>query len=107
MDPVTPTANLFPTSNAQPNSPTTDSQQLLITLLQDQLHSVLGSNPIIENGGLGSKRKLGMLTGRLVCIVYLCSGFMLVFSKLIDKLILDIIDFLCMVIHDYMHIGYT
>jgi len=48
-----------------------------------------------------------MLTDRLVCIVYVCSGFMLVFSKLTSKLILDITVSVCMVIHDYMHIGYT
>jgi len=41
-----------------------------------------------------------MLTDWLVCIVYVCSGFMLVFSKLTNKLILDIIVSLCMVIHD-------
>jgi hypothetical protein len=97
---------MFPTSNAQPNSPTTDSQHLLITL-QDQLHSVLRSIPIIENGGLGGKSRLGMLTDQLVCIVYVCSGFMLVFSKLTSKLILDVIVSLCMLIHDYMHIEYT
>jgi len=50
---------------------------------------------------------LGMLTDWLVCMVYVCSVFMLVFFKLIDKLILDITVSLCMVINDYMHTGYT
>jgi len=42
-----------------------------------------------------------------VCLVYLCSGFMLVFSKLNNKVILDITVSLRMVIYDYMHIGHT
>jgi hypothetical protein len=48
-----------------------------------------------------------MLTDRHVCIAYVCSGFILVFSKLIDKLILDITVSLCMVINDCMHTGYA
>ena len=67
---------------------------------------MLRSNTIIEKEVFGGKRKLGMFTDRLVCIVYVCSGFMLVFSKLTNKLILDITVSLCMVIHYYMHIVY-
>jgi hypothetical protein len=69
------------TSNVQPSSPTTDSRQHLITL-QDQLHSVLRSNPRRENGVFGGKSKLVMLTDWLVCIMYLCSEIMFIFSKL-------------------------
>jgi len=50
-----------------------------------------------------------MLTDWLVCTVYVCSGFMFVFSKLTNKLILlvDNTVSLSMVIHEYMHTGYT
>ena len=48
-----------------------------------------------------------MLTDWLVCIVYVSSGFILVFTKLTNKLILDITVSLCMVLHEYMHAGYT
>jgi len=47
-----------------------------------------------------------MLTDWLVYIVYVCGGFILVFSKLTNKLILDVTVSLCMVIHDNMHIRY-
>jgi len=101
-----PNSSPVPTSSAQPSTPATDSRQHLITL-RDQLNSVLRTNPSRENGVFGGKSKLGILTDRIVCIVYVCSGSMLVFSKLTDKLILDITLSLCMVIHEYMHIGYT
>jgi hypothetical protein len=55
----------------------------------------------------GGKVKLGILTVWLVYIVYLCSGFMLVFSKLNKKVILDITVSLCILIYENMHIGYT
>jgi len=100
-----PTSSPVPTSSAEHGSPATDSRQHLITLW-DQLHSVLRSNPSRENGVSGGKRKLGILTDRLVCIVYECSGFMLVFSRLTNKLILDVTVSPCTVIHDYMHIRY-
>ena len=54
----------------------------------------------------GGKRELSILTDWLVYIVYVCSGFMLVSSKVNNKVILDITVSLCMVIYDYMHIGY-
>jgi hypothetical protein len=68
---------------------------------------MLRSNLSREKKVFGGKNKLGMLTYQLVCIVYVCSGFMLVFSKLTNKLILDVVVFSCMVIHDNKHIGYT
>jgi len=48
-----------------------------------------------------------MLIYRLVCIVYVCSGFMLVFSKLTNNMILFVTVSLCMVIHNYMLKRYT
>jgi hypothetical protein len=48
-----------------------------------------------------------MLTDWLMFIVYVCSRFLLVFSQLTNKLILDVTVSLCMVIHDNMLIRYT
>ena len=101
-----PNSSPVPTSSAQTSSPATDSRQHLISL-RDQLHSVLRSNPSRENGVFGGKSKFGMLTDRLVCLVYVCCGFMVVFSILTNKVILDVTVSLCMVIHGYMHTGYT
>ena len=101
-----PNSNPVPTSNAQPSSPTKDSQQHLITL-QDQLHSVLRKNPIRKTGVSGGKRKFGMLTNPFVCIVYVCNEFSVVSSKLTKNLILVVTVPLSMLIHDYMRIGYT
>jgi len=97
-----PNSNPVPTSSAQHISPATDSRQCLITL-QDQLNSELRRKPSREKGVFGGKSKFGLLTDQLVYIV--CSGFMLFFSKLTKKLILDVTVSLCMVIQDYMHTG--
>jgi len=94
-----------PTSHSQHSNPATDSRQHLITL-RDQLHSMLKANLTREKGVFGGKSKLHMLTDRLVWIVYVCSRFMLVFSKLTNKLILDFTVSLCRVIHGNMHIRY-
>jgi hypothetical protein len=73
-----PNSSPVPISSDQQSSPATDSRHHLITL-RDQLHSVLRSNPSRENGVFGGKRRLGMLTDWLMCIVCVCSAFMLVF----------------------------
>ena len=80
-----PNSSPVPTSSAQHSSPATDFREHLISL-RDQLHSVIRSNPSRGNGVFTGKSKLGNLTDRLVCIVYVCSGFMLVFSKLTHSL---------------------
>jgi hypothetical protein len=90
---IMPTALLF--------LPAADSHHL--KNLQDQLHSVLRKIPIRENGVFVGKMKFHMLPDWLVYIVYVCSGFSFVSSKLTNKLILVVTVSVCMLIHDYRH----
>jgi hypothetical protein len=77
LDPITPTTVLF-----LPAVITTVAQQQIFNnvTLPDELYSVLRSNPSTENGVFGSKGKCCILTDWLMCTVYLCSGFKVVFS---------------------------
>jgi len=84
LDPVTPTAVMFLTAVIN-----TVAQQQILNIWKPYVISCLqcwGKNPSEKNWVFEGKSKLGILTDWLVCIVYVCSGFMLVFSKLTKKI---------------------